>query len=186
MSAARASRRIADGRTAAAACAVALAAGAVGAYPEGAPWGAANPDAEESCASCHYDFDARRDSPGLALRGLPAVARAGRDYALVLEFTDNDAVTAGFQVIAAADDAQPGRISAADAAGIETIGAAARSVRPVRVDGGARWQLAWQAPPAPAAAVTFYVAASAANDDNSPFGDRVHYRRYRVEVQAGE
>jgi len=28
--------------------------------------------------------------------------------------------------------------------------------------------------------VTFYLAASAANDDGSPFGDRIHYRDYQL------
>ena len=39
------------------------------AFPEGAPWGAANPDAEGNCSSCHFDYDAIRDSPALILDG---------------------------------------------------------------------------------------------------------------------
>ena len=68
-----------------------------------------------------------------------------------------------------------------DLSAVETAGAAIRSTEPVIVNGDARWSLAWHAPDDSGHSVVFHVAATAANHDGSPFGDRIHYREYTVE-----
>lgn len=178
----RSSSRTASGRLAAAAFAALLLAGLARAYPEGAPWGAANPDAEESCFSCHYDYDAVRDSEALRLDGLPGTATPGSSYPLRVTLTVPEAKSSGFQLLLAAGDDPAGRLLADDPE-IETIGAAARTTKARAATGTVSWQLSWLAPPAPGARVTFHLAASAANDDQSPFGDRIHYRAFRVSLE---
>lgn len=161
-----------------------LAAAASFAYPEGAPWGAANPDAQDTCASCHYDYEPVRNSAALEILGLPETARAGREYLLEVRFAPPAARISGFQLVAAAGDADAGAFRSADAA-VEAIGSAGRSTSPVAVRQAASWKLRWLAPASPAS-VRLYLAASAANDDQSPFGDTIHYRQFCVEVEAGE
>ena len=41
------------------------------AFPDGAPWGAANPAAEQDCAACHFDNEPLLASDGLVIHGLP-------------------------------------------------------------------------------------------------------------------
>jgi hypothetical protein len=61
---------------------------------------------------------------------------------------------------------------------IEIIGAAIRSTAPARSEGGVSWSIEWRAPDEVTLPIVFYIAATAANDDGSPFGDTIHYRSY--------
>ncbi len=155
---------------------------AASAYPEGAPWGAANPAAEQSCDSCHYDYDPVHDSDALRIDGLPAVARAGEEYELVVRFVHDEAASSGFQLITDGGEVSGGQFRV-EADGLESIGAAARSTATRLRDEGFEWTLWWQAP-AVTEQLILFVAASSANDDHSAFGDTIHYRRFEVAVQT--
>ena len=50
------------------------------AYPDASPWGSANPAADETCSSCHYDYDPVRDSAAVEIIGLPETASPGNAY----------------------------------------------------------------------------------------------------------
>ena len=164
----------------------ALLAASVGAhaYPEGAPWGAADPDAREPCASCHYDYDPVHESPALSIEGLPDVWTAGERYELLIRFAPVGATVSGFQLLAAAEDGA-GRFLTGSA-NVESIGAASRSTQPQDSRNGASWSVTWQAPRDGCSPVRLYLAASAANDDQSPLGDTVHYRKFIVGPQSGD
>ena len=153
---------------------------AAGAYPEGAPWGAANPEADESCDSCHYDYDPVHASAALTVDGLPAFAIEGQEYRLTVRFSGDEAISSGFQLMAEGADAQGGTFRSEDD-DIESIGSAARSTATRLQDDGLEWTLWWRAPNA-TDTLRFFVAASSANDDQSPFGDTIHYRQYDVAV----
>ena len=144
------------------------------AYPEGAPWGAARPDAVESCATCHFDYDAVADSTAIAVSGLPEQPRAGATYPLTVVFEVPEAATAGFQVLAISEGGDSGSFTAG-ATDMETGTGAIRSTHPSIVDGGATWTFDWTAPERPGAVIQFYIAVMASNDDGSPFGDQVHF-----------
>ncbi len=155
---------------------------AAGAYPEGAPWGAADPAAEQSCDSCHYDYDPVQDSDALRIDGLPAVAEAGEEYELTVRFDHDEAASSGFQVIAGGGDLSGGQFRV-EADAIEAAGAAARSTATRLREEGFEWTVWWRAPAA-AEQLTLFVAASSANDDQSPFGDTIHYQQYEISVRA--
>jgi hypothetical protein len=144
------------------------------AYPEGAPWGAARPDAVESCATCHFDGDAVADSTAITVSGFPEEPQAGATYSLTVGFEVPEAATAGFQVLAISDGGGSGSF-AAGAADMETGTGAIRSTHPSIADGGATWTFDWTAPPQAGAVIHFYIAVMASNDDGSPFGDQVHF-----------
>ena len=152
--------------------------GIAGAYPEGAPWGTAHPEAEEHCASCHYDYEPVAQSAALRLRDLPDRVQPGRSYPLELLFEAPDAVVSGFQILAS-----DGRFESS-AADIESRAEASRSTAVRRRDEGFRWPLIWIAPDESGVTVSLYLAASSANDDQSPLGDRIHYRL--IEVAVGD
>lgn len=154
------------------------------AYPEGAPWGAANPGAGESCADCHYDYDAVYESDAIVLENFPSTAAAGADYEFILRFLDDTAASSGFQIVVSAEGADAGHFHSADS-GVETAANAIRSTRPQKGQDGICWSVNWQAPrldDTSRADVVFYLAVSSANDDQSPFGDTIHYRQVSVAV----
>jgi hypothetical protein len=113
-------------------------------------WGAANPAAEQHCATCHFESDPVRESSSLLIKGLPARLVSGQTYELQISSDNN----------------------------IEIIGAAIRSTAPARSEGGVSWSIEWRAPDEVTLPIVFYIAATAANDDGSPFGDTIHYRSY--------
>ncbi|MEN7344166.1 MAG: hypothetical protein AAAFM81_14545, partial [Pseudomonadota bacterium] len=84
------------------------------AYPEGPPWGAANPAHPDHCASCHWERAPQYASDEPTIRGLPDVVKAGERYALRLTFSDEVAKTAGFQLIIEGDREPAGHLSTKD------------------------------------------------------------------------
>lgn len=157
-------------------------AGLAHAFPEGPPWGAADPEADEHCASCHWERQPVMASKALDLDGLPRRIDAGREYVLTLTLTGTEAKTSGFQVIASADGQPAGGFSSGDA-DVEAapFAASLRSSAPRPATGNmARWRFVWRAPSRLDGPVTFHAAASAANDDGSPFGDQIHYRQFEL------
>jgi hypothetical protein len=152
------------------------------AFPDGAPWGAANPAAEQHCATCHFESAPIHDSSTLVVDGLPARPTPGAIYKLEIVFDDPQIVTAGFQLIAHAEAREAGTF-ASNEPDVEFVGAAVRSTAPLENDDGVSWSIEWRAPGEIASTITFYVAASAANDDGSPFGDTIHYRSYRLTIE---
>lgn len=145
------------------------------AYPDGAPWGAADPDAAGNCTSCHFDHAPVRDSAALVLEGLPDTVSPGALYELVLKFDTGDRPAAGFQVVVRTGD-EPAGAFAEPATALEVQGAAIRSTAPAKSDGIVSWPLRWRAPPVADSPFRFLIAASAANEDGSPFGDMIHFR----------
>ena len=157
---------------------MAFAAGPALAFPEGAPWTAADPDGAESCGSCHYDGEAVIDSRAITLGGLPRRFVPGRTYRMTLRFDPKapGAVAAGFLVVADAG------CFAAVGPDLEATCEGVRSTAPVRLAPGATWSFDWTAPAGEEAQrdVRFLVAANGVNDDASPFGDAPHYRAWRI------
>jgi len=151
-----------------------LSSASVFAYPDAPPWGAANPAADESCGSCHYDYEPVRDSDAIELAGLPSAASPGRVYELRVRMAGTDAAVCGFQLVATAGT------FTVDSDALEAAETAVRSTRAVENDGVVEWTFSWRAPEQQHGNIEMYLAVSAANDDQSPFGDTIHYRRFVV------
>lgn len=152
-------------------------------YPEGAPWGAADPGAQEHCASCHWERTPQRHSAHITLDGLPTRVAAGGRYDLSVVIDDARMKNSGFQIIAVVEGQPAGTFFVAPGTHMETatIGTMLRSTQPQRaLAKRVRWRFVWHAPTKLASSVIFFVAASAANDDGSPFGDTVHYQKFEV------
>jgi hypothetical protein len=149
------------------------------ALPDGAPWGAANPAADQNCAACHFGLDPVLASAALEIHGLPKKLEAGMTYDLTIAFESPDIVVAGFQLIAQASGQDVGTFTSS-ADDVEFIGSSIRSIKPLRMIGRAVWEIQWHAPEKVSGPIDIYVAASAANDDQSPFGDTIHYASYRL------
>ena len=152
------------------------------AYPEGAPWGAADSSASEHCSSCHWERDAVPQSEAIVLQGLPATLPAGEQYSLQLSLEGTTFEVSGFQVIALMERGTAGTFTAGDDDAETSVhGTAIRSTagRPSE-EGSVKWRFDWRAPIGKLESITFLIAASAANNDQSPFGDQIHYREITV------
>ncbi len=169
--------------------AAALAAPAVLAFPEGAPWDAAG---GEGCHQCHFDAPPVAPSSALSLGGLPARIEPGARYPLVVRLEDEALVNAGFMLAAwrtrdGVGAVEAGRFEpsdgnvAADGARARSTEAGSRSTLP----GLAEWPLVWHAPDALDAPIVFELWANAGNDDKSPFGDTTHYQSFELAIDAG-
>lgn len=151
------------------------------AHPVGAPWGSANPDTMTSCASCHFDHEPVGRSPAIMLTGLPDYVEAGEAYEMTLRFDAGAAPRAGFLLSASA-----GEFKAIDDI-VDAKGAEVRSANVISPENGvALWSFVWRAGDDGVGIVTFRAAANAANDDASPFGDTVHFRKFDVLMRTGK
>ncbi len=146
------------------------------AYPDASPWGSANPAADETCSSCHYDYDPVRDSAAVEIIGLPETASPGNTDEIGVRIASVEAAVSGFQLLATV-----GAFAANDET-LEAVGTAVRSTRTATNDGAVEWTFSWQTPERMDEAVKMYLAVSASNNDQSPFGDTIHYRRFVVPV----
>ncbi|MEO0574718.1 MAG: choice-of-anchor V domain-containing protein [Pseudomonadota bacterium] len=157
----------------------------VSAYPEGAPWGAADRAETDHCASCHWERSPQYSSASITLAGLPDKATTSQRYSLILSLKDSAMKISGFQVIAIADGQPAGQFIVAAQSKLETaaLGTMVRSTAPAAaLAERVRWRFQWHAPSLLRSPIVFLIAVSAANDDGSPFGDTIHYRRIEVPV----
>ena len=155
-------------------------------YPDGAPWGAANPAAHENCGSCHFGTDPVMESEHLSVEGLPAQVEEGRKYDFVLSLTDPEMAVGGFQFVIDTSTGESGTLNSTDGE-LEFAGSAIRSVEPRSSElGEVRWTFSWLAPRNVVDPIYVYAAASAANNDQSPFGDIIHYRSFVLPVRTPE
>ncbi|MEM8772855.1 MAG: choice-of-anchor V domain-containing protein [Pseudomonadota bacterium] len=151
--------------------------GALAAHPDGAPWGSADPEAAENCASCHYDSEAVRDSSALTLTGVSGGVTANKIYEITLAFRNPDETETGFQAIASA-----GEFETAHNEHMEINGAQIRSTKTSKSQNGSvQWIINWRAPASisPGEEIIFLVAVNDSNHDESPFGDHIHYATFR-------
>lgn len=151
------------------------------AHPDGAPWGSANPQAKESCASCHFDSDAVYNSNSISVF---FSKESGDSIALHVQFFNPHNKKVGFQIMATSGS------FASMYEDIEVKGAQARSIMqrdnkswpqiigsaiPIDVD-VTMWKLQWVPPEKPDGDIDFWIAVNESNDDKSPLGDEVHYK----------
>ena len=146
------------------------------AYPDGAPWGSADPNGVQSCSSCHYDGESAYNSSAITLYGWPDNPTPGDVYELVLNVTKFDETVVGFLVEASAGVFEA-RVDANEVRGKEI-----RSTAPLGGEKSSEWILHWRAPDHAANAIAVDIAVdiavNVANDDLSPFGDEIHFRTF--------
>lgn len=161
------------------------------AYRTGPPTGHTGAFGEPDCAACH--FDAVRDDPrGAATIDAPEAYRPGERHDVTVTIRHPELAAAGFQLTARFTDGDPAGRQAGvlEPAGPETraqeggngvvyVSHSAAGVAPDTAAGAGgvrRWTVRWTAPES-GGSVAFDLAANAANDDDSEFGDRIYRAR---------
>jgi hypothetical protein len=165
-------------------------------FPDGPPPGRTGGFGEPTCQVCHADASVNVWGDGLSIGSLPKAYVPGETYRLSVTLTRPGMGRGGFQVSARFADGragvQAGLLKPADSTTFVAI-LSNRSVQYLShtLDGArltapdtATWWFDWKAPangPAgKSTEVIFNVAANAANNDQSEFGDRIYIREFRV------
>lgn len=156
------------------------------AYPDGAPWGSADPASAENCASCHYDGDAIVDSEAVSFSYERGELYAGGPIDVYVQFKNPNNKKTGFQIRSSAgaftseyDDIEANDIQARslaqrdNASWPEILGS-------TLVPDVVMWKLRWTVPETSDGDVYFWIAVNESNDDQSPFGDQIHFKTIRI------
>lgn len=156
-------------------------------YAEGPPPGHTGGFGEPTCQACHFERPLNDPAGSLELRGLPRAYAPGVGYTLTVALTKGDMRRAGFQLATRfaegpAAARQAGTLAVLDY-GAQVLTDSTTGVQyaqhtregsDLRAAGEARWTVRWSAPRAARGPVVFHVAANAANDDLSEFGDAIY------------
>ncbi len=151
------------------------------AYPEGAPWKTLDRPGE-ACASCHFGDAPVAESEALTVEGAPALAAPGETYQLTLRFAPGEAGIAGYLATFRRAEGEAGTVAPGEGQAAKDAAVRSTAPLPVSAEACAEWTFAWTAPDTPGP-VALHIAANAANDDASPFGDTVHVKTVVLAVE---
>lgn len=150
---------------------------------------------EPTCQDCHFQAGINQGNGTLSLLGLPAAFDPGTTYHLTILLAQSGLAAGGFQMSARFQDGmQAGDFAVAPGEASRSAVTAAGAVQyihhlyrgtVVRDADTLRWPVQWTAP-ACARPVVFHLAASAADDDDSPLGDFVYATSRVVQPAAGD
>jgi len=155
---------------------------------------------EPTCYACHMESGPNTGEGTLVLRGLDGVYKPGTAHRIAVELTSPQMRRGGFQLAVRfaegpAAGKQAGTLRAVDegvavttdSTGIQYAHHLETGTELV-APGTARWTLEWTAPPdgAEGDVVVFHIAANAADDDASPFGDLIFTDSVRVRAAPAE
>lgn len=139
---------------------------------------------EETCRSCHFDYDLNPEEGALTLSGLGSTVSAGASYEIRITVERPELGAAGFQLTSRYEDGrQAGHFDIEGNARVmfstsapDTLQYVQHSAEGSRPQGNnrQRWTITWTAPEQPEGPVIFNVAANAANGDRSEFGDYIY------------
>jgi hypothetical protein len=145
---------------------------------------------EETCRSCHFDYDLNPDGGSLKITGIPK--KLSEKERIDIEITvEREALeVAGFQFSARyPDGSQAGSFDIAGKDRIMFSASVPDSLEYVQhSDAGtdptdknlSSWKLMWKVPESISEPVIFNIAANAANGDQSEFGDFIYAREIKV------
>lgn len=144
---------------------------------------------EPTCRACHVGEDGNGGDGSLVVNGLPDAPRPGHTYRLSVQLVA-PMKRAGFMLaVRHPDRTQAGRLSSletgrvavhtVDSTGVQYAHHTLKGTTLPESD-RATWHVRWTAPDVPGDTALIHVAANAANDDASEFGDKIYIRARRI------
>lgn len=145
---------------------------------------------EETCHSCHFDYDLNWDEGGLTVDGINDEVEAGKTYEITIKVKREEMGKAGFQLSTRfSDGSQAGTFQLGENErvmftqevpdSLQYVQHSEAGTDPVR-DGENSWEIVWKAPDSISDSIHFHITANAANGDQSEFGDWIYQRSYKV------
>ncbi len=137
---------------------------------------------EQTCHSCHFDYDLNQEGGSLTVDGLDDILEPGKSYDVTVIVESEQLEIGGFQMTARFEDGtQAGEFEWSGDRLIFTpsVGEEVQYLQHSRegtsptAEREVSWNFTWQAPEH-SAPVIFNIAANAGNDDDSSFGDWIY------------
>jgi hypothetical protein len=147
---------------------------------------------EETCRSCHFDFDLNPEKGSLDIADIPDNISKGEKIDIEISVEREELGAAGFQLSARyKDGSQAGRFKIEDKKRImfsEVVPDSLQYVQHSKIGSNPvgknknRWTVTWQAPDSISGPVLLNIAANAANGDQSEFGDYIYTEEMEMEL----
>lgn len=145
---------------------------------------------EETCHSCHFDYDLNWDEGSLTVNGIPEKIEVGKQYEIEIQVEREGLGKAGFQMSARYPDGrQAGSFQVSGNQRImftKQVPDSLQFIQHSKIgtqlsdDNQNRWIILWQAPEFLADSIYFNIASNAANGDQSEFGDWIFKKEFVV------
>src|SRR5690625_90388 len=159
-------------------------------YPEQLPGPYTGGFGEQTCHSCHFDYDLNLPDGSLEAELPQETYEPGKSYPISIRLDREDIGKGGFQMTARFEDgSQAGAFEPVDDRVSFTSVAANESLQYVQhsesgtsplTPGEIEWSLIWTAPEEATGPILFHMAANAANGDVSEFGDWIYTLETRI------
>lgn len=139
---------------------------------------------EQTCHSCHFDYDLNWEEGSISVGGIPDKIEPGASYKVKIRVERKDLGKAGFQLTARyPNGSQAGQFLIEENErvmltqevpdSLQYVQHSVKGAKPVKV-GENMWNITWRAPTPILGSVFFNVASNAANGDQSEFGDWIY------------
>lgn len=161
------------------------------AYPEHLTGAFTGGFGEQTCRSCHFDYDLNPEEGSLSVSGIPSDLSGGEVLEIEIAVQREELGRAGFQLSARyADGSQAGKFAIDDDSSLMLSNTVPDSLQYIqhsnkgsepRAENKTSWTVTWKAPKSLTGPVIFNIAANAANGDQSEFGDFI----FAEEIQVG-
>lgn len=145
---------------------------------------------EETCHSCHFDYELNPKDGSLLVSGLPTTIKAGQTLNIAITVSRKELGKAGFQLSARDPGGrQTGRFEIEDNSRVMATKSVPATLQYVQhskegtepsEQGATNWKITWKAPDTLADTVFFNISANAANGDQSEFGDFIYAKEIKV------
>lgn len=146
---------------------------------------------EETCRSCHFDYDLNPNGGSLTIAGIPAPISVGETIEIKVTVEREELGAAGFQLTARNEDgSQAGRFEIEDNTRLMFSESVPDSLQYVQhtnegtnpsEENKNSWTVTWKAPETMEGSIIFNISANAANGDQSEFGDFIYAEEIEVD-----
>lgn len=147
---------------------------------------------EQTCHSCHFDYDLNQEGGSLAVQGIGEAYIPGNSYEITVTVESEQLEIGGFQMTARFEDGtqagsfewEGNRLMFTPNVS-DTIQYLQHSIAGTSATGEQEvsWNFLWQLPEDGEGPVIFNIAANAGNFDDSSFGDWIYVRTDSISVQ---
>lgn len=144
---------------------------------------------EQTCHSCHFDYDINMEGGSLTIEGIKDSYQPGTSIDITVTVESERLEIGGFQLTSRFEDgSQAGRFdwdgdnlmfTPSVSEDIQYLQHSAEGTRPTG-DRKVNWSFTWLAPENNKGPVIFNLAANAGNDDDSSFGDWIYVKEFTV------
>ena len=138
---------------------------------------------EETCRSCHFDYDLNMDGGSLVLDGVPESYESGKDYEITVTLQAEQLEVGGFQMTTRFEDGSQAGDFSWDGEHLMFTPSISDEVKYLQhtadgtepsSEGEIQWTFTWTSPEVNDGEVILNIAANSGNYDDSSFGDWIY------------